>query len=103
PINSEIITANSTSIDDEMDTRVTLAGIDIIREEQLFQKQQEHDKMMTDTANNLEKIFLEEEINLQQLSEPLRLYLVNYIFPTLTQGLIEVARLRPDDPVDFLF
>ncbi|KAJ8972901.1 hypothetical protein NQ317_019617 [Molorchus minor] len=35
-------------------------------------------------------------------SEPLRFYLMKYIFPTLTQGLIEVARLKPDDPVDYL-
>ncbi|XP_048511176.1 DPY30 domain-containing protein 1-like [Athalia rosae] len=36
------------------------------------------------------------------MGEPLRNYLVKYVFPTLTQGLIKVAELRPDDPVDYL-
>lgn len=32
----------------------------------------------------------------------MRNYLVNHIFPTLTPALLEVAKLRPEDPVDFL-
>lgn len=50
----------------------------------------------------LEKLKREEEEQLCIMAEPLRHYLVKYIFPTLTQGLVEVARLRPDDPIDFL-
>ncbi|KAK0183537.1 hypothetical protein PV327_001574 [Microctonus hyperodae] len=102
PINLEINTTNLTTTDDKINTHVPSVGSEIKREEKFFQKQQEHNKMMIDWVNNLEKIFHEEEINLQQLSEPLRLYLVNYVFSTLTQGLVEVEKLRPDDPVDFL-
>lgn len=43
-----------------------------------------------------------EEKALAVLAMPLRHYLMKYIFPTLTRGLVEVARVRPDDPVDFL-
>lgn len=43
-----------------------------------------------------------EEKALLVMGMPLRHYLMKYIFPTLTRGLVEVARLRPDDPVDFL-
>ncbi|CAG5040039.1 unnamed protein product [Parnassius apollo] len=44
----------------------------------------------------------EEEAALAAAGEPMRNYLVQYIFPTLTAGLLEVAKLRPDDPIDFL-
>ncbi|XP_034824612.2 uncharacterized protein yrt [Maniola hyperantus] len=44
----------------------------------------------------------EEEAALAAAGEPTRNYLVNNIFPTLTTALLEVAKLRPKDPVDFL-
>ncbi|XP_072940492.1 uncharacterized protein Dpy-30L2 [Epargyreus clarus] len=44
----------------------------------------------------------EEEAALAAAGEPMRNYLVQHIFPTLTAGLLEVAKLRPDDPIDFL-
>jgi len=33
---------------------------------------------------------------------PLRNYLMQNVIPTLTEGLIEVCKLKPDDPVDYL-
>ncbi|KAL4703485.1 hypothetical protein ACJJTC_014355 [Scirpophaga incertulas] len=44
----------------------------------------------------------EEEAALAAAGEPMRNYLMNNIFPTLTPALLEVAKLRPDDPIDFL-
>ncbi|XP_045493648.1 adenylate kinase 7-like isoform X1 [Colias croceus] len=44
----------------------------------------------------------EEEAALAAASEPMRNYLINHIFPTLTPALLEVAKMRPDDPIDFL-
>ena len=44
----------------------------------------------------------EEEAALAVASEPMRNYLVQHIFPTLTPALLEVAKLRPEDPIDFL-
>lgn len=53
-------------------------------------------------TNLMEKLKEEEEERLCLAGLPLRHYLMKYVFPTLTQGLVEVANLRPDDPVDFL-
>ncbi|XP_049866241.1 adenylate kinase 7-like [Pectinophora gossypiella] len=44
----------------------------------------------------------EEEAALAAAGEPMRSYLIAHIFPTLTPALLEVAKLRPADPVDFL-
>jgi adenylate kinase len=35
-------------------------------------------------------------------ASPLRTFLVRHVMPTLTEGLVEVSKTRPDDPVDFL-
>ncbi len=35
-------------------------------------------------------------------SLPMRQYLVDNVLPLLTKGLLEVGRLRPEDPIDFL-
>ncbi|XP_037072908.1 adenylate kinase 7-like [Pollicipes pollicipes] len=48
------------------------------------------------------------EVKLQELealearSLPLRNYLMKHVIPTLTQGLLECAKVKPEDPVDFL-
>ncbi len=39
---------------------------------------------------------------LEARSAPVRKYLLDTIVPSLTHGLLEVARVKPDDPVDFL-
>lgn len=39
---------------------------------------------------------------LETHSIPLRNYLMRHVMPTLTEGLIEVCKVRPDDPVDYL-
>lgn len=53
-------------------------------------------------AETFEKLQKEEEKLLAAQSEPLRSYLMKYIFPTLSKGLIEVAKIKPEDPIDFL-
>ena len=39
---------------------------------------------------------------LEVRSIPLRTYLMQHVIPTLTEGLIEVCKLKPEDPVDYL-
>ena len=39
---------------------------------------------------------------LETQSIPLRNYLMRHVLPTLTDGLMEVCKVRPDDPVDYL-
>lgn len=53
-------------------------------------------------SRSLEKLQKEEEKLVIAQSEPLRNYLMKYVFPTLTKGLIEVANYKPQDPVDYL-
>ncbi|XP_018322860.1 adenylate kinase 7-like [Agrilus planipennis] len=50
----------------------------------------------------LEQYQLEEEKILAAECEPLRHYLMKYVFPTLSKGLIETAIIKPEDPIDFL-
>lgn len=39
---------------------------------------------------------------LEARSVPLRNYLMKYVMPTVSQGLLECCRAKADDPVDFL-
>lgn len=39
---------------------------------------------------------------LEARSFPLRNYLMKYVMPTVSQGLLECCRAKADDPVDFL-
>ncbi|XP_047370784.1 adenylate kinase 7-like [Vespa velutina] len=74
-----------------------------IREErELEERKRERERKMMEWTELLEKLQEEEEEKFCIMGQPLRHYLVRYVFPTLTKGLIEVAKLRPEDPVDFL-
>lgn len=63
---------------------------------------EEHQVKMEGWTKLLEEMQMQEEKILALQSKPLREYLIQFIFPTLAKGLIEVARIKPNDPVDFL-
>lgn len=63
---------------------------------------EEYFKRMEEWTSLLAELQMEEEKLLVAQSEPLRAYLMKFVFPTLTKGLIETARVKPEDPVDFL-
>jgi len=44
----------------------------------------------------------EEKEQLEAKSLPLRNYLMRHVMPTLTKGLVETCKIKPEDPVDFL-
>jgi adenylate kinase len=50
----------------------------------------------------MDQVRKQEREILEVQSEPLRQYLVKFVMPTLTAGLVEVAKVRPEDPIDFL-
>ncbi|GCB66894.1 hypothetical protein scyTo_0012065 [Scyliorhinus torazame] len=50
----------------------------------------------------LEEVKRQEQEFLETHSIPLRNYLMQNVMPTLTKGLIECCKIRPNDPVDFL-
>jgi len=51
---------------------------------------------------SLKLVKQQEEEAMEASSSPLRTFLVRHVMPTLTQGLVEVSKNRPDDPVDYL-
>ncbi|MBN3323552.1 KAD7 kinase, partial [Atractosteus spatula] len=50
----------------------------------------------------LEEVKRQEQELLEAQAVPLRNYLMRNVMPTLTQGLLQCCRVKPDDPVDFL-
>ena len=53
-------------------------------------------------AETLRLVREEEKATLEAQSLPLRNYLMKFVMPTLTEGLVEVCKVKPDDPVDYL-
>merc|ERR1719281_472734 len=66
------------------------------------QKEAERRRKKKEEEDRLEAIKKEEFIRLEKHSEPLRQYLMQYVVPTLTTGLIDVCRETPEDPVAYL-
>ncbi len=52
--------------------------------------------------DKLEQIKREELEYLETQSVPLRNYLMMHVMPTLTKGLIECCKQKPEDPIDYL-
>lgn len=50
----------------------------------------------------MSEIRVQEAEILQVQSLPLREYLMKHVIPTVSAGLIEIAKMRPDDPIDYL-
>lgn len=53
-------------------------------------------------AETLRLVREEEKATLEAQSLPLRNYLMKFVMPTLTEGLVEVCKVKPEDPVDYL-
>ncbi|XP_023023117.2 adenylate kinase 7 [Leptinotarsa decemlineata] len=87
----------------EMEQRRLLEEEGRIEKRLLEEKaEKEHQEKMEKWTETFEMLQKEEEKILIAQSEPQRSYLMKYIFPTLSKGLIEVAKMKPEDPVDFL-
>ena len=44
----------------------------------------------------------QEIIEMEKRSLPVRHYLMKYILPNITEGLVEMTKLRPDNPTEYL-
>ncbi|XP_053976418.1 adenylate kinase 7-like [Hylaeus volcanicus] len=86
----------------EEEAQKTETAAKLKQEREVLERRREREQKMEEWTSLMEKLKEEEEERLSLMGMPLRHYLVKYILPTLTQGLIEVANLRPDDPIDFL-
>lgn len=53
-------------------------------------------------TSQLEEVRRQEREMLEERARPFRQYIATHVMPTLTSGLIECSKLRPEDPLDFL-
>lgn len=53
-------------------------------------------------AKKIEEIRQQERDLLDSRSQPIRQYLMDNVVPHLTEGLIELCKVVPDDPTDYL-
>lgn len=79
------------------------------REEEESRKKKLLEKMRCERESKLrawtkeyEKLKVEESAIHEARTLPLTQYLTKYVLPTLTDGLLKVAEVKPEDPVDFL-
>ncbi|XP_020284340.1 adenylate kinase 7-like isoform X2 [Pseudomyrmex gracilis] len=86
----------------EAKSRAAEAAEKLQREREISECKRLREQKMIEWENLAKKLKAEEEERLCILAEPMQKYLAKYVLPTLTQALIEVAELRPEDPIDFL-
>lgn len=80
------------------------------RQEKIFADISERERLEREDRENrvaaeharLEKLELQERELLEVRAKPLRRYLMDHVLPGLTEALLEVCRVRPEDPVDYL-
>jgi adenylate kinase len=56
----------------------------------------------SETERRRMSVALEENLLLEASCQPLRSYLMQNVIPALVDGLLDVCRVRPEDPVDYL-
>ena len=72
------------------------------QEAAIIAESSEREQKAKEMAVMLAELEKEEDEILRLRSLPLRKYLMDNVIPTLTQGLIQTCKLRPDDPIDHL-
>lgn len=63
---------------------------------------QDRRRRQEEWSQRLNEVKREEYELLEAQSIPLRNYLMKHVMPTLTQGLIDCCKTRPEDPIDYL-
>jgi len=67
--------------------------------EEVVKKKEETEK---EDAERRKQLLLEEQALVENYSMPLRKYLMKNVVPPITKGLLQVCKVQPEDPVDFL-
>merc|ERR1719198_2077704 len=73
-----------------------------VQDDGAAQKEAEGRRKKTEEKERIEAIKKEEFVRLEKHSENLRQYLMQFVVPTLTTGLIDVCRETPEDPIAYL-
>jgi len=73
------------------------------RKEQMMREEEDKlRKRKLEWAVKLDEVKRQEREQLEEQSLPMRNYLMRHVMPTLTSALIDVCKVRPQDPVDYL-
>jgi len=84
------------------DSKEQIADAQATPDEVNSQKEAEGRRKKKEEEDRLETIKKEEFARLERHSETLRAYLMQFVVPTLTTGLIDVCRETPEDPIAYL-
>ncbi|CAD7945792.1 unnamed protein product [Amoebophrya sp. A25] len=80
-----------------------LAAEEEARRQAIFEKEEKETKAVNANENTrLARIERETNTELQNLSVPLKEYMQKHVVPHVAQGLLEMAKVMPEDPVEFL-
>ncbi|ORX57276.1 P-loop containing nucleoside triphosphate hydrolase protein [Piromyces finnis] len=74
-------------------------------QEKMKNEKEEEIRLLRERAEwqlKLEEVRKQEQEVLEVQSIPLRNYLMKYVMPTLTSALIDICKIRPEDPIDYL-
>ncbi|XP_055383211.1 adenylate kinase 7 [Condylostylus longicornis] len=64
--------------------------------------QAERETKLRQWTHEFEILKHEEDMAAEAKSLPFRQYLAKFVLPTLTEGILEIVRVRPEDPIDYL-
>ena len=99
PTKSELANLEKLTVEKELE-EVKRTQEEVERHE--AQEARQRAKNLEEWSSKLHEVKKQEDEMLEIQSIPLRNYLMKHVMPTLTQGLIECCKVRPDDPVDYL-
>lgn len=87
---------------DEEERSKALAAQEEERQRQAVEEQLRQQKEYAEWKRRMEEIHSQEKQVLEAQSAPLRSYLMKNIMPTLSQALVQVCKVRPADPIDYV-
>uniref|UniRef100_A0A8B9LGF6 Adenylate kinase 7a n=1 Tax=Astyanax mexicanus TaxID=7994 RepID=A0A8B9LGF6_ASTMX len=76
--------------------------IALLRDQQLAQEAADRGLREAEKKARISEVKQQECELLDARSLPLRHYLMKHVIPTVTEGLVECCKAKPDDPLDFL-
>ncbi|OQR97358.1 adenylate kinase [Achlya hypogyna] len=90
----------------QRDTEATLAAeaeAEQKRQSDVLAQELSEKQLRAQTEKSRLEIIQKEEMDvLEARSKPLRAYLMETVIPALTEGMLEVVKVQPDDPIDYL-
>jgi adenylate kinase len=86
----------------EQEAAAVAAAEEAKRKGQEAEERAEAERRKALEARRMAELQMQERELLEVRSQPLRNYLMANVIPTLTEGLIEVCKVKPDDPIDHL-